>query len=119
MFERLALFSDALWGTLIIAVACSALGVLAENIYSYRPGSRTMVFEKGSRKAPACSPCHPAPGRLLQDHRRFEAAEAEGVGEQVGDLLVASSRLDDVQIACRVQIAKVGGADEREPLATC
>jgi hypothetical protein len=30
-----------------IGGTCSALGVLAENIYSYRPGSRTMVFEKG------------------------------------------------------------------------
>ena len=30
-----------------IGNTCSALGVLAENIYSYRPGSRTMVFEEG------------------------------------------------------------------------
>ncbi len=30
-----------------IGGTCSALGVLAENIYSYRPGSRTMVFEEG------------------------------------------------------------------------
>ncbi|MET0385177.1 MAG: hypothetical protein ABW321_04420 [Polyangiales bacterium] len=27
--------------------SCSALGTTAENIYSYRPGSRTLVFEKG------------------------------------------------------------------------
>src|SRR5262249_18011800 len=26
---------------------CDALGTTAENIYSYRPGSRTLVFEKG------------------------------------------------------------------------
>jgi hypothetical protein len=27
--------------------SCSALGTTAENVYSYRPGSRTLVFEKG------------------------------------------------------------------------
>jgi len=27
--------------------SCSALGTTAENIYSYRPGSQTLVFEKG------------------------------------------------------------------------
>jgi hypothetical protein len=27
--------------------SCSALGTTAENIYSYRPGSRTLVFEEG------------------------------------------------------------------------
>jgi hypothetical protein len=30
-----------------IGGTCDALGVLAQNIYSYRPGSRTLVFEKG------------------------------------------------------------------------
>jgi hypothetical protein len=30
-----------------VGATCSALGTLAENIYSYRPGSRTLVFEEG------------------------------------------------------------------------
>lgn len=57
-----------------VGATCSALGTVAENIYSYRPGSRTLIFEEGDAlKLPAGSTI------MIQFHynTRFESRTAQ------------------------------------------